>query len=308
MDFSDRPSDMQVLDDTAISSLVTPELAGDAMREAVVAAWRGELVAPPRASVSLEGARLAFTCGVRPGDWFGYRSYRAPGSDDEQQVVVLQDEASGRVRAIAVGSALGPRRVAGIGAVALDAMGPAVPERIALIGTGGQAWHQLWGLPERFRAVPIAVHSRTPERREEFVERARRELGLDVATAASPTAAAADADVVILATSSSTPVLTAGDVRPGAYVATLGPKQVGRSEFEPSLAADAALVVSDSPAQVAAYDPPNVLVGSGVDERLTHLGSVLAGEVEVPTGTRMFFSVGLAGTEAWLLDAAVRAR
>lgn len=303
---SSGTSDMQVLDDAAISDLVTPAVAAEAMREAALAAWRGELVAPPRATVPLDAARLAFTCGARSGHWFGYRSYRAPGSGTEDQVVVLQDEASGRVRAIAVGSALGPRRVAGIGAVALDAMGPTAPERIALIGTGGQAWHQLWGLPARFRGLPVTVHSRTPERREDFAVRARRELDLDIRAAESAQAAVDGADVVILATSSSTPVLAAQNIRSGAHVTTLGPKQVGRSEFEPSLAADAALVVTDSPDQVAAYDPPNVLVGSGVDERLTHLGAVLAGEVPVPDGTRMFFSVGLAGTEAWLLDAAVR--
>lgn len=297
---------MKILDDEMIRERVTASLAADAMREAVMAAWRGDLAAPPRATVPLDGGRLAFTCGARTGDWFGYRSYRAPGSVDEEQVVVLHDEESGRVRAIAVGSAIGPRRVAGIGAAALDAMGPRVPERIALIGTGGQAWHQLWGLPARFRETPIAVHSRTPERREAFADRAGRELGLDVAAARTAPEAADGADVVILATSSSTSVLAADDVRSGAYVATLGPKQVGRSEFEPSLAADAALVVSDSPAQVAAYDPPNVLVGSGVGERLEHLGAVLAGEVPVPEGTRVFFSVGLAGTEAWLLDAAAR--
>lgn len=186
-------------------------------------------------------------------------------------------------------------------------MGPTAPEQIALIGAGGQAWHQLWGLPERFREVPVAVHSRTAEHRDELADRARRELGLDARSVGSAPAAADGTDVVILATPSSTPLLAARDIRPGAYVTTLGPKQVGRSEFEPSLAADAALVVTDSPDQVAAYDPPNVLVGSGVDERLTHLGAVLAGEVEVPLGTRMFFSVGLAGIEAWLLDAAVRA-
>lgn len=66
-------------------------------------------------------------------------------------------------------------------------------------------------------------------------------------------------------------------------------------------------MVTDSPAQVAAYDPPNVLLGSGVDARLEHLGAVLGGEVDVPEGTRVFFSVGLAGTEAWLLDAAASA-
>ena len=47
---------------------------------------------------------------------------------------------------------------------------------------------------------------------------------------------------------------------PDAYVTTLGPKQQGRAEFGRHLPAVAALVVTDSPSQMDAYDPPNVWV------------------------------------------------
>lgn len=210
------------------------------------------------------------------------------------------------MRALAVGQALGPRRVGGIGAVALEALAPTDVTTIALVGTGTQAWHQLWALPHDYRDRPIRVHSRNPDSRARFVDRARTEFGLDVSAATSAEEAVRGADVVILATSSATPVVEAEWIRPGAYVATLGPKQVGRAEFDPSIAHTAAFVVSDSPAQVGAYDPPNVLVGSGLEEDLVHLGAVLAGDVQPPEGTRVFFSVGLAGTEAWLLDAVTR--
>lgn len=292
---------MRILRDTDIQRILTPDLAREAMREAAVAAWRGELIAPPRVSADLDGSRLTFTCGARPGHWFGYRSYIAPGDAHQDQVVVVQDEASGAVLGMAVGEALGPCRVGAIGAAALDALGPQAPERIALVGAGTQAWHQLWALPDRFRGTPIHVHSRTT--RTAFAERARTELGLDVRPAETVEAAVRDADVVILATSARQPVLAADLVRPGAYVTTLGPKQVGRSEFDPSLARDAAMVVSDSPQQVQAYDPPNVLVGSAIENDIVHVGAVLAGERPVPEGTTVFFSVGLAGTEAWLLHA-----
>lgn len=292
---------MQILRDSDVERLLTPDLAREAMREAVVAAWRGELVAPPRVTADLDGRRLTFTCGSRPGHWFGYRSYVAPGDAHQDQVVVVQDEATGAVLGMAVGETLGPRRVGGIGAVALDALGPRNPERIALLGAGTQAWHQLWALPERFRDIPIHVHSRSTYAA--FAERARAELGLDVSPADTVEAAVRGADVVILATSSTQPVLPADLMRPGAYVTTLGPKQVGRAEFEPSLARDAAMVVSDSPQQVQAYDPPNVLVGSDAEHRIVHLGAVVAGDHPVPDGTTVFFSVGLAGTEAWLLHA-----
>ncbi|WP_052465915.1 hypothetical protein [Mobilicoccus massiliensis] len=161
-------------------------------------------------------------------------------------------------------------------------------------------------LPDAYRDRPIRVYSRNPDSRGRFVDRARTEFGLDVSAARSAEEAVRAAEVVVLATSSATPVVEAEWIRPGAYVAPLGPKQVGRAEFDPSIARTAAFVVSDSPAQVGAYDPPNVLVGSGLEGDLVHLGAVLAGDAQPPEGTRVFFSVGLAGTEAWLLDAVTR--
>ena len=53
-----------------------------------------------------------------------------------------------------------------------------------------------------------------------------------------------------------------------------------------------------------AYDPPNVLVGTPQRERLVSLGALRAGQASRPQPgeIRVFFSVGLAGTEAFLLD------
>lgn len=297
---------MKTFSDVEIEAVITPEFARSAMREALIAAWEGRLIAPPRAAVDLDDRRMMFTCGALRGDWFGYRSYIAPGASGDDQLVVVQDQPSGRVRGIAAGQALGPRRVGGIGGVALDALGPASAQKIALLGTGIQAWHQLWALPDRFRRnARIHVYSRSQASREAFAEQCHERLDLPVTAAESAAEAADDADVVILATSSPVPVLRGNQIKPGAYVASLGPKQVGRSEFDLSLVAAAVAVISDSPAQVRAYDPPNVLVGTGIEDDLVHLGAVLAGDATPSDGTRVFFSVGLAGTEAWLLNAAL---
>jgi ornithine cyclodeaminase len=86
-------------------------------------------------------------------------------------------------------------------------------------------------------------------------------------------------------------------------VSTLGPKQVGRHEFPLDLAALGGPVVTDSVAQVRAYDPPFVLA-EALDDRLLSLGdAVTAGLPEPgrPGRPAVFFSVGLAGTEAFLL-------
>jgi hypothetical protein len=53
-----------------------------------------------------------------------------------------------------------------------------------------------------------------------------------------------------------------------------------------------------------AYDPPNVWVGMPHNERIASLGALRAGDVAPPGAgsITLFCSVGLAGTEALLLD------
>ena len=89
----------------------------------------------------------------------------------------------------------------------------------------------------------------------------------------------------------------------GCRVTTLGPKQRGRAEFGLDLPAIAALIVTHSLAQMDAYDPPNILVDTPHHERVTSLGAVGAGDVARPEpgSVSLFCSVGLAGTEAFLL-------
>ena len=51
-----------------------------------------------------------FTTGRLRGSWFGYRSYDTVSDGPGTQLVVVHDDASGEIRAIAVGNELGPRR------------------------------------------------------------------------------------------------------------------------------------------------------------------------------------------------------
>lgn len=105
------------------------------------------------------------------------------------------------------------------------------------------------------------------------------------------------AEIVILAASSPTPVTEASWLAR----ATLGPKQQGRAEFGLDLFS---LLVTDLLVQIGAYDPPNVLVGTAHERRFVSLGALRAGEAGAAdaTGVAVFFSGGLAGTEACLLD------
>lgn len=274
------------------------------MGEAIDAEHSGDLVAPPRAYADLSDGRLVFTAGRLRGSWFGYRSYDSLPSEPGEQVVVVQDERSGAVRAIAIGNELGPRRVGAIGGVAADALASPSAQVAGIIGAGTQAAMQVWGLLAVRDLAEIRVYSRDPGRRARFAARVQNEHGIACRVADDAASAVRGADIVVLATNSGTPVIDMAWLAPAAYVATLGPKQVGRAEFDVALPAGASVVVTDSLAQIDAYDPPNILAGTPHADRLMSLGAVRAGgSGQLGAGGRaVFFSVGLAGTEAFLLD------
>jgi ornithine cyclodeaminase len=293
-----------VLTDADIAERLDARSAVGWMREAVLAAHSGALHTPPRVSTELGDGRLVFTTGALTGEWYGYRSYDSFSFDPGAQLVVVHDWHTGAVRGLAVGNELGPRRVGAIGAVALDALGSPTAASLGLLGTGTQAWNQLWAISTVRSLTSVSVFSRDPVRRNAFVARVSAELGLPVDAAGSAREAVEGKDLVVLATNSPVPVVEASWIAPGSYVTTLGPKQVGRAEFGPDLVARADVAVTDSVAQTSAYDPPFILTGTEQHDRLTSLGAVLAGEVPGRTSadqTVIFCSVGLAGTETYLL-------
>ncbi len=296
---------VEILTDADVQRLLTPGRAIEWMREALVAEHRGELRSPPRVHADLGDGRLVFTTGALSGGWFGYRSYDTFDVESGEQVVVVHQATDGRVRGIAVGNELGPRRVGAIGGVAADVLARVDSRTLAVVGTGIQAWAQLCAIGTVRQLVEVRVYSRDAANRQAFAGRARSELGLDADAARGAREAVDGADIVVLATSSAMPVIDPAWLAAGSYVTTLGPKQVGRSEFGPEVVAACDVAVTDSVAQISAYDPPNILVGTSQEERLVSLGAVLAGDAAGRTSDEqrvLFCSVGLAGTEVYLLD------
>ena len=294
----------RVLTDDDVRRLLDAPTAVLWMRSALQDADRGRLVTPARVHTELGWGRLVFTTGALDGEWYGYRSYDTFPTSAGEQLVVVHDWQTGHLRGLAVGNELGPRRVGAIGGVAADELANPAARTLGLIGTGVQAWNQLWAISAVRDLAEVRVYSRDSGRRGAFADRARTGLAIPARAVDSAQAAAEGADVIVLATSSGSPVIDAAWVGAGAYVTTLGPKQVGHAEFGSELVARADVAVTDSLAQISAYDPPNILVGTQAEERLVSLGAVVSGSAPGRTHEDqivVFCSVGLAGTEAYLL-------
>jgi ornithine cyclodeaminase/alanine dehydrogenase-like protein (mu-crystallin family) len=298
-----------VLDDADVRRLLDPGIAVAAVRDSLAAHHAGALIAPARLHADLGGGELYVTAGRMVGTGYGFRVYDTMPTTDGDQVTVIYDDVSGRLTGVITGEFLGAARTGAIGAVAVDVLASPDASSLGLIGSGRQAWTQLWAIRAVRSLHEVRVFSRDARRREAFALRARDELGLPAAAVADPRSAVAGADIVVLATSSRQPVIEVGWVGAGAHVTTLGPKLAGANECPADLGDRADVIVTDSVAQVSAYPGPFFL-GTPALERIVPLGPAVAGTEQTRQNgdqLTLFCSVGLAGTEVAVAAALLRA-
>jgi alanine dehydrogenase len=290
---------MRVLFDSDVRSGLDALDAVRAARGAVVDAYRGLLAAPPRLRADFGENGLVFTAGGYADGPVGFRVYGLwPGGSD--QAVLVWDR-NGRLKGCVVGNEIGARRTGALGGVAADALARANAASVGIVGSGVQAWTQLWAIAAVRPLAEVRVFSPTRENREAFARRAEAELSLPATACDTADEAVGGADVVVLATRAEQPVVEADWIQAGAHVSTVGPKLVSAHETPAELAERAGAVVSDSPEQAAAYGEPFF-----TDRSLTHLGAVVTGDQAGRTSDddiTLYCSTGLAGSEVVLADA-----
>lgn len=120
---------------------------------------------------------------------------------------------------------------------------------VGLLGTGWQAGGQAAAIAAVRPIERILCYSPDPARREAFARATANRLGIDVVAVATAREAVEDADVVMCATSSMQPVLSAEWIKPGMHISSLK-----RLELDPSVAAAATVIVThvrNAAAQIA---------------------------------------------------------
>jgi alanine dehydrogenase len=121
--------------------------------------------------------------------------------------------------------------------------------RVGLIGAGRQARTQIQALRCVGRATEVAVFARDRAKQTAFCERLQSELALPVRAAGSAAEAVKDADIVVTATNSSTPVVMSEWLAPGTHVNAMGANAASRRELDAQIVLRAAAVVTDDIAQ-----------------------------------------------------------
>ncbi len=224
-----------------------------------------------------------------------------------QGVVVLCDAERGRPLAVMDSSELTAVRTAAATAVAAKYLARADSRVASVCGCGVQGRAQLRALAQVLRLKKVYAFDGDGARAEGFAREMSDELGVEVRAAAELRRAALESDVCVTCTPSREPVLTRGDVRPGAFVAGVGADNPFKQELDPALMASGKIVV-DILAQCACIgDLHHALEAGAVKESdvYAELGEVVAGRKSGRTSDEETFIFDSTGTA--LQDAAAAA-
>lgn len=165
-------------------------------------------------------------------------------------------------------------------------------DRLAVLGSGPQAIEHATTLAAILPVGDVTIIGRTPERVEDAVV-TLRERGIDAH--AGTLAAARDADVVVTATSSSTPVVDLGDIAPSAVVAAVGAHGLDHRELGADLVRAADVVVE---ARASARRESGNLAGAAGGAPLAepaNLAELVSGRVSRrPGAPAVYTGVGMA--------------
>ncbi len=284
-----------------------PDLV-ESMRAALADYSAGRAQQPLRTVLELGPERSFF--GIMPASLAGPRavgtklvtvfpSNHEKGLPSHLATIVLLDPDTGALLALLDGRFITEARTAAVSAVSAALLAQPAAGTLAIIGSGVQARSHLEALASVRRLAEVQVWSPTESHRSAFVRDALRD-GVRIRAAASARDAVEGADLIVVATSSITPVLESAWVQDGAHICAVGACRPTHRELEAALVARSRVFVDST---VAALAEAGDIVLAIQDRAIaaTHiageLGAVVSGMVagrQNPSQVTLFKSLGMA--------------
>ena len=292
--------DVRILRHDDVAAALDMTSCIDAVERALTAysAGRAELPAVIQLDVPEHGGEFHIKAGHLHGEpayavkiVSGFPANPERGLPANDGMVVVFDAVTGAPAALILDRGLiTDLRTGAAGGVAARHLAPERPRVVAMIGSGGQARHQIDALGRVRSFGEVRVWGRDPGR----TAAAARDIAAlpslpaecAVTAAVSVRAAVNGADVVITATASREPLLYAEWLAPGAHVTALGSDQADKQELDPGVLAAADLLVADSLTQCLRIGELHHAVDAGAVNPATvvELGAITAGAASGRSG------------------------
>ncbi len=225
----------------------------------------------------------------------GLKTYTATRSGNTF-VVLLFDEADGKLKAIVEADSLGRIRTGAASGLATDLLSNPDSRIGAVIGTGIQGETQLLAIDVIRQFEEIRIYSRSAENRNAFVERMRGRTRSRVVARESAEACVRDADVICTITSSREPVVHGEWLKPGCHINAAGVNWANKREIDDAAVDRCDLIAVDHLEQSKIEAGDLIQVPDFDWTRVCELSDVVQGKVtrSTPDQITLFKSNGIA--------------
>ena len=323
------PVRFRLLTEADVRSVLTMEDLIEAMSAALAGFSSGRVVQPVRTVIAVKddaflGVMPAFVAGSGVGAAADgsaatalgaklvtvFNGNHARGLDSHLASIVLMDPETGALVALMDGRYITEARTAAVSAVSSKLLARPTAQSLAIVGSGVQARSHLEALSRVHTFRQVTVWSPQKSHRDQFVAWADS-AAFKVTAVEHAGEAVVGADVVVLVTSSPTPVIESGWVKPGAHVISVGACRPNQREMDPALVARARLFVDSRTA--ALVESGDVVLGMqegrfGADHIAGEIGELVGGAAARRSDTEItiFKSLGLAVEDVTAADLAYR--
>ncbi|MCH2465243.1 MAG: ornithine cyclodeaminase family protein [Gemmatimonadetes bacterium] len=262
----------------SVRAAIDMPVAIDVMREAFGALAAGEATVPVRVVLETShGVSLFMPAHLKERDSAGVKIVSVNEGNAQSglpvihAVVIVLDTLTGCPIALMDGTWLTALRTGAVGGLAADLLARKDAATVALFGAGVQARTQLEAVRCVRDITEVRVVSRTTKSAQDLVGELS---GVDAISLDDPDEAVAGADIIITATSSSTPVFNGALVGPGTHVTGVGSFTTEMREVDATLVERARVIVDH---KEAALEEAGDIVGPIRDGLISE--DVIAGEI-----------------------------
>jgi len=310
----------RLLTETDVKAVLSMDDLIETMASALKRFSTGRVEQPVRTVISVGGnhaffasmpafAREPSALGAKLVTVFGANT--AKGLPTHLASIVLLDPDTGALVALMDGRYITEARTAAVSAVSSRLLAKRTAASLAIIGSGVQARSHFEALSRVHSLKQVAVWSPTKAHREALAAELGQGASAAVKAVEHAGEAVVGADVVVLVTSSTTPVIESGWVKPGAHVISVGASRPNQREMDPALTARGRLFVDSRAA--ALVESGDVVMS--IDERRFGPDHIVAEVGEVVNGAEgrrsdsevtIFKSLGMAVEDVTAADLAYR--
>lgn len=259
---------MLVISRSDIRQAVTMRDGIEAARAAFIALSKQQVVAPLRAHIGTETGTALFmpayertsaavgvkVASINPGN-------PVAGLPTVQAVVLLMDGMTGTPAAVIEGTFLTQFRTGAAMGLGAELLARSDADVVALFGAGGTAQTSLWAVCTVRPIREVRVVHPHAERFPAFLAAMREYLGDACPTirrVESPVEAIQGAQIVLTATTSTTPLFPGEALEPGTYVGALGAYTPDTRELDTTTVVRARLIVDAR--EAALHEPGDILI------------------------------------------------